>query len=109
MLIESTLTSKKAREAIMIEALNEIDTDGSGMINQQEWLHAVRDERVWACMKALGVDANEYLFFVLDRDGDNDITIDEFVEGLTHLRGQASAIDVYHVIKKLDKLVFLLE
>merc|ERR1711971_789602 len=104
LLIENTITSRKLSETVLFELLNEVDSDKSGVIRRDEWLQAVHDERIWACLKALGVDADEDLWYALDRDHSSDVSIDEFVRGLAHLKGSATAIDMYTALNTLQDL-----
>jgi len=52
------------------------------------------DMRLW--LKAMDYDVNDasLLFYLIDKDGDGTLTVDELIEGMAALKGSARNIDV---------------
>jgi len=85
----------------------ELDTSGDGFIDYAEFDAAFNNEssvmKTW--LAALGVDAYEleHLFNLLD-NGEGRIEIEEFVAGISRLKGAASSIDVVTIMKNVNLL-----
>eukprot|EP00747_Dinoflagellata_sp_TGD_P083169 gnl/TRDRNA2_/TRDRNA2_161990_c0_seq1.p1 gnl/TRDRNA2_/TRDRNA2_161990_c0~~gnl/TRDRNA2_/TRDRNA2_161990_c0_seq1.p1 ORF type:complete len:618 (-),score=115.26 gnl/TRDRNA2_/TRDRNA2_161990_c0_seq1:131-1984(-) len=67
----------------MVDAFESMDTDKSGTVSRQEYLHAIRtNKQVVQAFIELGLHEEENLFDKLDADRTNDITFDQFFDGL---------------------------
>merc|ERR1712185_359284 len=91
------------------QLFNEVDIDGSGAINEAEMKECLQDPKIDAFFHMLEIDVNDVndihrLFTLLDDDGSDEVSIDEFVEGVGRLRGIAKSIDVYEVLARLDHI-----
>eukprot|EP00747_Dinoflagellata_sp_TGD_P086707 gnl/TRDRNA2_/TRDRNA2_163385_c1_seq2.p2 gnl/TRDRNA2_/TRDRNA2_163385_c1~~gnl/TRDRNA2_/TRDRNA2_163385_c1_seq2.p2 ORF type:complete len:177 (-),score=36.04 gnl/TRDRNA2_/TRDRNA2_163385_c1_seq2:155-685(-) len=83
----------------------ELDESGDGILTRKEFDQILTDNRMKTWLSALEVDVTELvsLFSVLD-DGDGEISIDEFIHGVSKARGHAKAIDVLTLLKHTVKL-----
>eukprot|EP00441_Pelagodinium_beii_P025890 CAMPEP_0197677246 /NCGR_PEP_ID=MMETSP1338-20131121/88090_1 /TAXON_ID=43686 ORGANISM="Pelagodinium beii, Strain RCC1491" /NCGR_SAMPLE_ID=MMETSP1338 /ASSEMBLY_ACC=CAM_ASM_000754 /LENGTH=222 /DNA_ID=CAMNT_0043258043 /DNA_START=44 /DNA_END=712 /DNA_ORIENTATION=+ len=77
------------------EFFHSVDGDGDGNLTDEEFLEALQLPGVQAYLNVLDINMKElaHLFQLLD-DGDGVITINEFCTGITHLKGQARALDI---------------
>merc|ERR1711972_898395 len=62
--------------------------------------------RVKAWLNILGLEVHEtkQLFHLLDDSGDGQITADEFMKGITRLKGHSRAMDVIAIQHELDRV-----
>merc|ERR1712190_389210 len=74
------------------------DVDGSGTLSETEFTHQLRDLRMQAWFRKIGVQVESYsatgLFKLLDFDGDGVLELDEFALALQQVHGPARSIDV---------------
>jgi len=87
----------------------QLDTSGDGLVSWDEFQQMLTDVRLKAWLNALEIEPTdmEEFFHILD-DGDGELTIDEFVLGISRLRGFAKAIDMAHLmalVKRIDTKV----
>merc|ERR1711920_461243 len=66
----------------------------------------MRNKKVKAYFQSLEIDVSQahMLFDLLDADGSNNVTIDEFLDGCTRLRGQASKTEMSMLLYLQQKL-----
>jgi voltage-gated sodium channel len=65
-------------------AFLEMDEDGSGEIDKDEYYHAItHNKKVQDALKMLGLDQEEGLFDKIDADKSGAVSFDEFMEGAT--------------------------
>merc|ERR1712241_632393 len=85
---------------------NEIDTDKSGTISFQELKGHLQDRRVQAYFSVLQIDAGraEGLFRLLDKDGNGDISIEEFIMSCLRLKGHARSLDMASMLFEHKRL-----
>jgi hypothetical protein len=95
----------------MRELFKDMDQDGSGTVTLTEVIDFLEDPKMGAYFHALGIeiDDTERLFNLLDEDGTDEISIDEFINGCLHLRGNAKSIDLYHLMSELEKIQHSIE
>jgi len=76
------------------------DTDGSGTMTMRELVDTVEKPWVKAYFSGLNIDPSEaeIIFSLMDTDGSDCISIDEFVRGVMMLKGQAKSIDVLSIM-----------
>ncbi|CAE7226035.1 Cacna1i [Symbiodinium sp. CCMP2592] len=90
-----------------------IDDSGNGMITEERLRDILSRPEVAAYFQTLDLDVHESaaLFHLLD-NGDGEVTLDEFIDGIMRCKGTARAIDqvamhadLKQVEKKLNKLI----
>merc|ERR1719375_12183 len=76
----------------------EMDSDGSGSLTMTEICQGLADDSVQCHLDLAGYSLRvadiEELHDILDNDNDNSVTIDEFIEGLVKIKGEATRLDV---------------
>mmetsp|Transcript_42148 Transcript_42148/g.98320 ORF Transcript_42148/g.98320 Transcript_42148/m.98320 type:complete len:544 (-) Transcript_42148:110-1741(-) len=93
------LKEKSRRTRVYKEKLREVffaaDKDGDGNLTPEEFFATVDLPKVRSYLSLLEVNIKdcEPLFEILD-DGDGVITIEEFCQGILHMKGPASALDI---------------
>jgi len=72
------------------------DADNDGLVDFNEFQHVLAEEEVKLWLSSMEYDASDphLLFRLLDADKSGYIGVDEFIKGMTHLRGQARAMDL---------------
>jgi len=83
--------------------------DGSLSLTDLEGINSVPELKLW--MGALDIDTRDPkgLFKLMDIDGDEKVTFDEFLEAATRLKGPAKGIDMLSVLARLKKLTTMLD
>merc|ERR1719188_2573178 len=74
-----------------------IDTNGSGSLSVDEFVEAMRNERVEQKMRSMGIDVKmpELYFRTLALvSKSEEVSIDDFVTHLIQMKGQATSVDV---------------
>merc|ERR1712008_184711 len=74
----------------------ELDTDLSGHLNLDELVQHLKNPEIAAYFTRLGVDTDEVqsVFFLMDEDHSNTISLEEFMWGCFRLRGSAKTLDL---------------
>eukprot|EP00928_Gymnodinium_smaydae_P061188 TRINITY_DN45339_c0_g1_i1.p1 TRINITY_DN45339_c0_g1~~TRINITY_DN45339_c0_g1_i1.p1 ORF type:complete len:476 (+),score=104.66 TRINITY_DN45339_c0_g1_i1:129-1556(+) len=92
--MDNILLSKMAKD------FHEVDEDGSGDLDRDEFNNLLKLDKVAYKFRLLGINMDEAdeLFEVIDCDGSGTITADEYVLGLSKLRGQTRGQDVVALI-----------
>jgi hypothetical protein len=96
---------RQAWNDVFESAFRRVDADGSGSINQKEFLEMVSDERSAALFRKLGIDVRPEnatrIFRLLGRrDGPRlghlhkELSFDEFKAGIYRIQGSARSIDI---------------
>ncbi|CAJ1339824.1 unnamed protein product, partial [Effrenium voratum] len=80
---------------------HELDTDGSGALDREEFKRALQDPRFRLWLAALDLQSSdaENLFTLLD-DGDGSISYQEFIGGARRLKGTAQSIDLVTLMRE---------
>ncbi|CAJ1425971.1 unnamed protein product [Effrenium voratum] len=100
----------KAQYVNKLEAIFQaIDETGRGMISQERLTNILANPKVAAYFETLGLDVHEgrALFHLLD-NGDGEVTLDEFIDGIMRCKGNARAIDqvaMHADLKMLDRKI----
>merc|ERR1712176_831694 len=83
------------------------DLDKSGTLSWEEFRAHLENQKVRAYFQTLDLDVSQahVLFALLDADGSNQVTIDEFLDGCMRLKGQAKSIDL-NMLLYMNKKVF---
>jgi len=90
----------------MRELFAQMDEDESGTITHQEIKEYLDDPRVLLYFQVLGLDArdSEKLFSLIDERGNEEVSVQEFIDGCLRLKGQARSIDVYSIMRTCSRL-----
>jgi hypothetical protein len=82
----------------------EADKDGSGHLDAEEFTKQLKDYRMQAWFRKIGVQIESYsaagLFALLDFDGDGRLDLDEFSMALLQVHGPARSIDVARISRE---------
>jgi hypothetical protein len=85
------------------------DTDQGGSLDWQEFASIMTDWRTKTALENIGVDVSyeqaKILFRFFDWDGNGRIDINEFAQGVHHLKGNARSLDVFRQFHKLSRQV----
>lgn len=120
-IVEQTLTAARSNATRVLakeervkraelDGLKEIfllaDEDGSGELDIVEFLAALEDEEILWKMRSLDlpIDDAARLFTVIDGEGTRNLTMDEFIEGCTKLKGPARSRDLLAITSQADTL-----
>eukprot|EP00931_Biecheleriopsis_adriatica_P003422 TRINITY_DN10502_c0_g1_i3.p1 TRINITY_DN10502_c0_g1~~TRINITY_DN10502_c0_g1_i3.p1 ORF type:complete len:657 (+),score=115.21 TRINITY_DN10502_c0_g1_i3:84-2054(+) len=84
------------------------DEESDGTIDASRFIERMKDVRMQAWMRKLGVQVEAYtaeaLFHLLDFDGDGLLGFDEFAEALESIHGSAKSIDIAKIKKDTKTL-----
>lgn len=86
---EETITERLDEQKMRVlnnvkVAFIEMDADGSGEIDRDEYYHAItHNKKVQQSMARLGLDQEDGLFDKIDADKSGAVSFDEFIEGVT--------------------------
>ncbi|CAL1173699.1 unnamed protein product [Cladocopium goreaui] len=86
---------KKDEYVARLEAVfSAIDKEGDGMITEERLTNILSHPKVEAYFQTLDIDVQESanLFHIID-NGDGEVTLDEFIDGIMRCKGQARAVD----------------
>lgn len=94
-LVHEELEEKKQYLEEVREIFHALDTDSSGTITLEEMESGLQHEKLQAYFRALKLDVSDaaMLFRLLDKDNNQKIPIEEFVNGCYKLQGEATALD----------------
>jgi len=85
---------------------DEADVSSDGMVDREELRELLDHPRVNLWLKELGVDiADAEVLFALLHDGAGQITKEEFVSGITKLRGEARSSDLLPVVANVQRIL----
>ena len=105
---------KKAKYVEKLEKIfKKLDESGEGLITKAQLHQVFQDPKVKAYFQTLDVDVHEgtELFGILD-DGDGEVTLDEFINGILRCKGPAKAIDqlaMHADVRQLKRKILRLE
>ena len=91
----------------MEQFFRNLDTDHSGAVSREEFLCACDNRELRNKLKVLGVDEGELhnLFYILDdEDGEGELDVQEFCKGISMLKGDASAKDLFITMRNVERL-----
>jgi len=106
-MVKRELARLKVLSRDIEKLFQEADADGSNSLSWTELKVHMRDPKVKAYFQALDMDVHhaQDLYKLLDKDGDDQLTLEEFLEGTIRLRGQARSIDINLVMQKTDDIL----
>merc|ERR1711924_345421 len=93
--LEEEQKKKEANAAKLREMFALVDESGDGTISWDEMEQLMHNPTALMYLSKLELSVNhlETIFRLLD-DGDGEITLEEFIAGISKLKGQARSIDV---------------
>eukprot|EP00913_Durusdinium_trenchii_P020446 g19207.t1 len=82
-----------------------LDSSGDGLVSWDEFAVLLHDPQLQIWMSTLDLETHDLvqLFQMID-DGDGEISVEEFIDGATRLRGMARSLDVAQVMTSIRKL-----
>jgi len=107
---EMMVAERQKKTQVLTRELNELfdqaDTSGDGLLTLDELNDILAHPNVRLWLSELGVDVTDTtcLFELLD-DGDGSVTRDEFVAGITKLKGEARAQDLVPVVTNCQRIL----
>eukprot|EP00747_Dinoflagellata_sp_TGD_P047943 gnl/TRDRNA2_/TRDRNA2_145310_c0_seq1.p1 gnl/TRDRNA2_/TRDRNA2_145310_c0~~gnl/TRDRNA2_/TRDRNA2_145310_c0_seq1.p1 ORF type:complete len:612 (+),score=95.64 gnl/TRDRNA2_/TRDRNA2_145310_c0_seq1:41-1837(+) len=114
------VTRKKKLQEVYVgklqEVFKELDRSGDGSLSRCEFEPLINDALLQTWLNTLDIDTFdlEHLFEILD-SGDGNIDMQEFIQGMSRVRGPAKSIDVLklqctvdHLKTNLDNVIQLL-
>lgn len=83
----------------------DLDEDGNGRLTKEELDASRRHPKIQKQLRKLDITAKEIeeLWDILD-DGDGELTVHEFVNGMKKMKGAARARDTMHVMRELKEV-----
>merc|ERR1719191_1955778 len=87
---------KKAEFEKLADLFYDLDADGSGSVDRAEFETAFELPEVANKLKVLEFEQDELLklFDLIDKDGEGELSLDEFMHGLRKMKGQAKSKDL---------------
>mmetsp|Transcript_44394 Transcript_44394/g.95697 ORF Transcript_44394/g.95697 Transcript_44394/m.95697 type:complete len:625 (+) Transcript_44394:88-1962(+) len=104
--IEEQLQSEQEMEEMVTNMFEHLDSDDSGLLNEEEFQQLVDNKRMQAHLKSIGIEIHKAknLFKLLDSDGSGTLSLPEVIEGLKSLQGGAKAAEVFEINQTLKYL-----
>merc|ERR1740129_2198445 len=104
---------KRQREGLMFKLADffkEADQSGDGMMDRSEFERMLVDPNVRLWFRGLDLHVHEYvsLFNLMD-NGNGYISLEDFLDGVSRLKGQARSLDVLGVVLEIKKIRHQLE
>jgi hypothetical protein len=106
---EMMLTEETRKKNAYLKKLEHVfkavDTSGNGTLNLEELEAILQNHEIRSWLKVLELEFHDAqgLFQLLD-PGDGEITYDDFLKGVTRLKGTARSIDVVSILWSNDKM-----
>eukprot|EP00439_Symbiodinium_sp_Y106_P074154 s118_g14.t1 len=95
---------KKAEYVERLEAVfKAIDRTGDGMITEERLEEILSHPKVAAYFNTLDLDETSVFFHIID-NGDGEVTLDEFIDGILRCKGNARAVDSMAIRAELKRL-----
>ncbi|CAE7197788.1 unnamed protein product, partial [Symbiodinium microadriaticum] len=98
--------NKKAKYVEQLEAVfKAIDQRGDGTVSEERLQELLSHPEVAAYFNVLDLDVQETsVFFHIIDNGDGEVTLDEFIDGILRCKGNARAVDSMAIRADLKKL-----
>jgi len=105
-MMHEALEGKKQYLQTLRTIFEEMDDDGGGTISLPEFEEGLNDEKVKAFFSALKLDVTDArsFFKLFDKEQEDQITLDEFLEGCYKLQGYSRSLDTRQLQRQLDIL-----
>lgn len=103
------LEKQKAEEKYfknVARIFEKLDTSGDGLLSWSEFEQLLEDPKLRFLLDKLEIAAGDLkvLFDLLDDTGDGEISVEEFIEGVTRFKGAAKSLDVGQVLLRSRRL-----
>ncbi|CAL1165268.1 unnamed protein product, partial [Cladocopium goreaui] len=103
------LEKQKAEEKYfknVAKIFEKLDTSGDGLLSWSEFEQLLEDPKLRFLLDKLEIAAGDLkvLFDLLDDTGDGEISVEEFIEGVTRFKGNAKSLDVGQVLLRSHRL-----
>jgi len=116
----SAASSEKEKKtlATLKNIFDDIDTDASGCLNQDEFTLLLGHKEIGVCLQSLNIPPSHasQLFQLIDADGSGSVQIQEFLQGCDRLQGSLKAMDFAtfkiehdHAVTKMDSFMTRME
>jgi len=104
--VDGFVTKKKEKEKEISDLFDLMDTERNGVLSLKELSDALEVDAIAAQFDHLEVEVEKVsvFFHVLDADGNEEITRDEFIQGLAKLQGHANASDIADLLIQEQKM-----
>jgi len=105
--LEKEKEQKKMYVSMLMDLLEEIDAEGTGVITREELEEAFKSEQVRYYFSVLDIDVvdSNYLFDMLDLDRSGEVDMEEFVSGCLRLKGNAKSIDIHTLMFEIKLMI----
>eukprot|EP00419_Tripos_fusus_P038479 CAMPEP_0172787750 /NCGR_PEP_ID=MMETSP1074-20121228/206606_1 /TAXON_ID=2916 /ORGANISM="Ceratium fusus, Strain PA161109" /LENGTH=633 /DNA_ID=CAMNT_0013624771 /DNA_START=18 /DNA_END=1919 /DNA_ORIENTATION=- len=105
-MIHEELEGKKQYLQTLQNIFDEMDHDGGGTISLAEFEAGLNDEKVVAFFRALKLDVSDTrtFFKLFEKENEDQITLDEFLQGCYRLHGDSRSLDTKHVQRQIEFL-----
>jgi len=105
--LEKEKEQKKTYVSMLMDLLEEIDVEGTGVITRAELEEAFKSEQVRYYFSVLDIDVvdSNYLFDMLDLDRSGEVDMEEFVSGCLRLKGNAKSIDIHTLMFEIKIMI----
>ncbi|CAK9074267.1 Sodium channel protein type 4 subunit alpha B (Voltage-gated sodium channel subunit alpha Nav1.4b) [Durusdinium trenchii] len=103
------LEKQKAEEKYfknVAKIFTKLDTSGDGLLSWGEFEQLLEDPKLRFLLDKLEIAAGDLkvLFDLLDDTGDGEISVEEFIEGVTRFKGAAKSLDVGQVLLRARRM-----
>lgn len=89
---------------------NDLDNDGDGTLSKEEFESMVSDKVLTTFLHTLDIDTYDMsMLFQIYDEGDGQFSIQQFIDGLTHVKGPAKSIDLLKVMVSMWHLTQKME
>ncbi|CAD7970565.1 unnamed protein product [Amoebophrya sp. A120] len=109
-LMRQVQQDRRLMQEKLLEIFCELDIDKNGELSKEELTQSLNDSQIRAILSKNEIQDEElhWLFEVLDRDGSETLTIEEFVNGVMALKSSEQARDLvsmqYTLVKEFNTL-----
>mmetsp|Transcript_111358 Transcript_111358/g.325744 ORF Transcript_111358/g.325744 Transcript_111358/m.325744 type:complete len:738 (+) Transcript_111358:105-2318(+) len=105
--LEKEKEQKKMYVSMLTDLLEEIDSEGTGVISREDLEEAFKSEQVRYYFSVLDIDVTDsnYLFDMLDLDRSGEVDMEEFVSGCLRLKGNAKSIDIHTLMYEIKLMI----
>jgi len=106
MMVRERSKKSSALKKELSELFDEADTSRDGVLSKEELAEVMSHPKVCLWLDELGIEVSDTsdLFELLD-DGDGSITVEEFVNGISRLKGEARAKDLIKIMGVVHRIL----